>query len=249
MTSAWNPSLYEDRHSFVWKYGAELMTMLDPRPGERILDLGCGTGQLTAQIVQAGAQVVGLDHSKEMLERARENCPGAVFIQADAATFSGDGRFDAVFSNAVLHWVHDALGAARSIAAALKPGGRFVAEFGGRRNCAALLDGVAKVCERYGWRSENPWYFPAIGQYCSVLESAGLQPCEAFLIDRFTPLEGADGLRQWVRMFGEKLMADVPSATHEEFFEQLEEAVRDRLFRDGQWWMDYRRLRVKAFLY
>ena len=246
MPAGWNAQLYEDRHSFVWKYGEDLLALLDPKPGERILDVGCGTGQLTSRIVEAGADVVGLDQSAEMLERARENCPSARIILGNAASFHEEAEFDAVFSNAVLHWVHDASGAARSIAAALKPGGRFVAEFGGKGNCRALLEGISQVAGRNGWHAVNPWYFPSIAEYSAILESAGLEPREAFLIDRFTALEGDDGLRQWVRMFGQKILSEIPAGSHDEFFRQLEEAVQPVLYRDGRWWMDYRRLRVKA---
>ena len=246
MTTAWNAELYEDRHSFVWKYGAEVLSMLDPKPGERILDVGCGTGQLTAQLMEAGAEVVGLDQSAEMLERASANCPGARFLLGNAAAFQVDAQFDAVFSNAALHWVHDARGAAQSIAAVLKSGGRFVAEFGGKGNIRRLLDAVERAQSRRGRPTGNPWYFPSIAQYCEVLESARLEPVEAFLIDRLTPLEGGDGLRQWRHMFGEKLMADIPAEDREGFLHDLEQAARDGLYQDGRWWIDYRRLRVKA---
>jgi len=247
MSGAWDPRLYEQRHSFVWQLGAELLDWIEPRAGERILDLGCGTGQLTARIAESGAEVVGLDNSQEMVALARAALPNLQIILADAARFRLDQPFDAVFSNAVLHWVKEASAAACSIAAALRPGGRFVAEFGGKGNCRMLLEGLRVVAARHGYRVESPWYFPSIADYTKVLEEAGLDAADARLFDRDTQLEGIDGLRNWLRMFGQPLLAHVPAEARERFLAELETELRPRLFRGGQWFMDYRRLRVKAF--
>ena len=234
---AWDAELYEDRHSFVWKAAADLLQWLDPRPGERILDVGCGTGQLTAQIAESGASVTGLDRSPDMIARARENYPAIPFLQADASDFAVPEPFDAVFSNAVLHWVKDAAAAARCFARALKPGGRFVAEFGGKGNIAALVEAAGV---------EHPWFFPGIAEYSGVLEAAGFEVRDAQLFDRFTPLDdGPQALRDWMRMFGSSM---IPSHNPDAFFEQLENRLRPALFRDGRWHMDYRRLRVRAVL-
>src|SRR3954454_15364658 len=121
-TQSWDAGLYDDRHAFVWKHGASLVDWLAPRPGERILDLGCGTGHLTAAIAEVGAAVVGLDHSAEMLEQARRSSPALDFVQADARDFTAPDPFDAVFSNAALHWVRPPEAVARCVRAALKPG-------------------------------------------------------------------------------------------------------------------------------
>src|SRR5688572_29408085 len=138
----WDPDLYQSAHAFVWERAADLIDLLAPRPGERVLDLGCGTGQLTAQIAEGGATVLGVDRSPEMIAQARRNFPHLPFQVGDATTFSTDEPFDAVFSNATLHWVKPPAAAAARVFAALRPGGRFVAEFGGRGNvgrvCAAL---------------------------------------------------------------------------------------------------------------
>ena len=120
----WNSELYQKGHSFVWQYGKELVQLLSPRAGERILDVGCGTGQLTAEIAKTGAEVVGTDFSPDMITAARLNFPDLRFEVADATSLPFNNEFDAVFSNAVLHWVGDQLGAVHSIARSLKPGGR-----------------------------------------------------------------------------------------------------------------------------
>src|SRR2546423_15463085 len=130
----WDPGLYDGKHAFVWQYGASLVELLQPRPGERILDLGCGTGHLTAQLAAAGANVLGIDSDAAMIEQARKAYPALHFEQRDARDFHFDEPFDAVFSNAVLHWIKEPERVIVCLRRALKPGGRFVAEFGGRGN-------------------------------------------------------------------------------------------------------------------
>ncbi|MFD0776661.1 class I SAM-dependent methyltransferase, partial [Streptomonospora algeriensis] len=126
----WAPRVYDDRHSFVTRYGGDLIDELAPRPGERILDAGCGTGELAAALADAGAEVVGVDSSPEMIDRARERFPHLDLRLADLRELDVEPGFDAVLSNAVLHWIPEAPAAAASMAAALRPGGRLVAELG-----------------------------------------------------------------------------------------------------------------------
>ena len=145
MTASWDAKQYQQRHSYVFEYGQAVLDLLAAQPGERILDLGCGSGQLTAAIAGAGASVLGLDSSPEMLAEARVQYPDIEFRLGDAAEFTLESPMDAVFSNAVLHWVKNADGAAGSISRALKPGGRFVAEFGGHGNVQSILGALREV--------------------------------------------------------------------------------------------------------
>src|SRR5262249_12224499 len=139
---------------------------LAPQPGERILDVGCGTGHLTAQIAQSGASVVGLDNSPEMLTAARAAYPGLEFVQADARQFTFAEPFDAVFSNAALHWVREPQRVIRCIREALKPGGRFVAELGGKGNVQTIAHALRAAAEQLGLPlAESPWYFPGVAEY------------------------------------------------------------------------------------
>jgi trans-aconitate methyltransferase len=244
---AWDAGLYDGRHAFVWKHGASLVELLAPRPGERILDLGCGTGHLTAAIAGAGAAVAGLDPSADMLQQARAAYPWLEFVQGDARDFAFAEPLGAVFSNAVLHWVRPPEAVARRVRDALKPGGRFVAEFGGRGNVRAVVAALQAAGERLGLRLDGPhWYFPSLGEYASLLETAGLEVKSAALFDRATPLEGEDGLRGWVRMFGGSVLEAVPAGRREEFLSAVEDAARLDLCCDGGWCADYRRLRVVA---
>jgi trans-aconitate methyltransferase len=247
-TNTWDAGLYESKHAFVWQHGAQLLDLLQPRPGERILDLGCGTGQLTAQVAAAGASVLGIDLSQEMIATARRNYPDLQLDIADARRLPYQAEFDAVLSNAVLHWVLEAEDVAHSVARALKPGGRFVAEFGGRGNVQNLLGGLQRACRRVlGEEVASPWYFPSIAAYATLVEKAGLEATYAILFDRPTPLEGDTGLRHWVTMFGNPFLKRVPAERHEEFFRVLEEDLRPALCRDGTWFADYRSLRVVAW--
>jgi trans-aconitate 2-methyltransferase len=250
MTAEWNPSLYQSSHAFVWEYGRDLLQLLAPQAGERILDVGCGTGQLTAEIARSGAVVTGIDSSANMIEQARRNFPELRFELADAQSLPFRGEFDAIFSNAALHWVPDADAAAAGIARALRPGGRFVAEFGGKGNNRAVLDAAFRALEVL-WVPENlrrtPWYFPSVGEYAPILERHGLEVAFAALFDRPTRLEGgAGGLADWLSMFGARLTAPLNEERHLQFTRLVEDYARPGLFRDGHWFVDYRRLRVVA---
>ena len=229
MTNIWDAAAYDSRHSYVARLGAGLIDDLNPQPGERILDLGCGTGHLTGIIAESGAMVVGIDQSPEMIGQARQNHPQLNFELADAATYHTDQPFDAVFSNAALHWIQPPEPVVEAISSALKPGGRFVAEFGGKGNTKSILSATGR----------NPWYFPSVAEYASLLERHGLEVVRAVLFERPTPVEGENGLRDWLQMFYKPpLPLDV--------IERAEAQLRPKLFRDGVWSIDYRRLRIAA---
>ena len=235
MSTAWDAKQYQQRHSYVFQYGQAVLELLAPQKGERILDLGCGSGQLTAAIADAGAAVIGLDSSPEMLAEARAHYPAIEFRLGDAANFAIESPVDAVFSNAVLHWVKNAAGVAECIARALKPGGRFVAEFGGRGNNQSILDAIRELLGPV----ETPWYYPSIGEYASVLEQHELETRQAWLIDRPTPVEGEDGLEDWLAVFGRDLMGEAER-------KMIAQKLRPTHYKDGVWTIDYRRLRIVA---
>jgi SAM-dependent methyltransferase len=246
VSNAWDAEQYEGKHSYVWRLGAGVVDLLAPRPGERILDVGCGTGQLTAEIANQGAQVVGLDNSANMIGQARQNYPGLAFVLGDATSLRFDEPFDAVFSNAALHWVKDARAAVESISRALRPGGRFVAEFGGNGNTRSILSALRVV---WGPESDarNPWFYPSIGEYASLLEQHGLQVRHAELFDRPTPLEGENAMEDWLRMFCGSFFKGTSIEDATAKMREVVRLLRPELYRDGVWTVDYRRLRVVAF--
>lgn len=240
-------ALYESRHSFVWNYGADLVPLLDPHAGERILDLGCGTGQLTARIAESGAHVVGLDSSPEMIGQARQNYPNLEFKLADATSFSFGNAFDAVFSNAALHWIREPESVIRRVASCLRQEGRFVAEFGGKRNVGRFVAAAKSALEQRGYAYENSWYFPSIGEYATLLERNGFEVTAAWHFDRRTKLDdGVDAMRDWIQMFGFGALGSAPKSEWRGIVSQIEDILRPDLCIDGQWYMDYVRIRVQA---
>lgn len=247
MVNEWDTKTYDEGHSFVYEYGEEVVDLLDPQTGERVLDLGCGTGHLTARISKSGANAVGLDVSKEMVREAREAYPECEFIHEDARDFSFDEPFDAVFSNAALHWIPEQDAVLGSVRDALRPGGRFVAELGGTGNVSAIINAVREEAADQGYVVESPWYFPSLGEYATKLESHGFETRYGTLFDRPTELDnGADGLAEWISMFGDSLLSAVPKEKQSAVIAGVEDRLRDEQFRDETWVADYRRLRVVA---
>ena len=242
-----DPKRYQAKHHYVIAAGAYLVEILAAQAGERILDLGCGTGQLSAQIAGAGAEVVGIDLSAEMIEAAREQFPSLSFAVGDARDFSFAEPFDAVFSNAALHWVKPPEAVLGCIAACLGPGGRFVAELGGARNVGTIRQGLIGQLAARGFYPPSPWYFPSLGEYAQLVEQAGLRVAYASHFPRPTPLAGESGLRDWMEMFAETLTEDVPLLMRQELWDAVEDAVRPALYSDGIWYADYWRLRVVAY--
>jgi trans-aconitate methyltransferase len=247
--SHWNAGLYDDKHSFVWKMAAGLLDLLEAKARERILDLGCGTGHLTEQIASSGAKVVGVDLSSDMIRQAKEKYPALQFEVMDAREIAFAEPFDAVFSNATLHWIKEPEKVIARIAAVLRPRGRFVAEFGGKGNVEALMTAVEQAWRKVGVSGPTPapWYYPSIAEYAGLLEKQRLEVTYAILFDRPTPLEdGERGLRNWLNMFGGSFLGQLSADQRKATLAAIEQEARSALWRDGQWVMDYRRLRIIA---
>jgi trans-aconitate methyltransferase len=256
IAQAWNPSHYDQAGAFVPKLGADLLDLVAPKPGERVLDLGSGTGDLAAQLAARGAIVTGVDASTEMVNEARRKHSATAnvsFDVADGQALSYDQAFDAVFSNATLHWMPRADAVAEGVARALRPGGRFVAEFGGARCVQTVRDALRdELSERgisghgaQGVGGAPPWYFPTLPQYAQVLEQAGLWVRTALWFERPTQLEGSRGLENWLELFCLPLLRAL-GEQRAAVVEGVEDRCRAALFHDGAWWLDYTRLRVVA---
>lgn len=248
--TAWNAQLYDQKHAFVAEYGKSLIEWLEPKPGERILDLGCGTGHLAHEIAQAGCEIIGLDASAEMVERARSTFPELHFEIGDATDFYFEAPFDAVFSNATLHWVLDYRAAIASMYCHLKPGGRLVLEMGGAGNIERIIRQLRTELQSRGYKAQSGlllWFFPSIGTYTNALEAAGFQVKIAQHYDRPTQLQSsAHGVEEWLRMFASAFFEGVPEGEAAEIRKQVQAAVRPHLFQEGHWYADYKRLRVMA---
>ncbi|HWO01171.1 MAG TPA: methyltransferase domain-containing protein [Blastocatellia bacterium] len=246
----WNTTLYDGKHSFVWRYGEEVIELLAPQAGERILDLGCGTAHLTSRIAASGASVVGLDQSPAMIETARKNYPELQLVEGDATRLGFKAEFDAVFSNATIHWIKDQGALAAAIFQALKPGGRFVAEFGGKGNLRAVRDALKRAMSSIGHPVTNGGlerYYPSIGEHATLLEGNGFRVTQAWHFDRPTKLEnGERGLGGWLETFADNVLEALTPDERNKVILDVESQLRSSLFRDGSWFADYRRIRIVA---
>ncbi|MBP0017616.1 MAG: methyltransferase domain-containing protein [Cyanobacteria bacterium SBLK] len=248
--NVWNANLYDREHDFVARYGKDVIELLTPKDRERILDLGCGTGHLTRAIAEMGAEVLGIDRAKTMIEEARKNYPQLHFEVMDGENLTFSQQFDAVFSNAALHWMKNAESVIAGVWRMLKYKGRFVAEFGGKGNVETIVREIENALDRAGYPDNialNPWYFPSIGEYANLLEKQGFEVRSAMLFDRLTPLKDTEtGLQNWLRMFANPFFKDIPEEKVLEILSAIERESRDRLYIENTWFADYRRLRVVA---
>lgn len=243
-TSHWSPTDYAHNAAFVPALGAPALALLDPQPGEAILDLGCGDGVLTEVILATGATVIGIDASDAMVVAAKERGIHAAVV--DAQTLAFNGRFDAVFSNAALHWMLDQDAVAEGVFRALKPGGRFVGELGGEGNLATLRGGLrAELSERgYTLPPADPQWYPGIAAFRAVYERAGFSDIQAEILPRETDLP--HDVAAWIKTFRTGLMdsAGVPTAEQADIAAAVEARLAPLLQRaDGSWFADYIRLR------
>jgi trans-aconitate methyltransferase len=244
----WNSSRYDKNARFVSDLGEPLVDLLSPQPGERILDLACGDGVLTEKIIARGAEVVGVDGSSDMVSAARKR--GIDARLADAYQLDFAPEFDAVFSNAALHWMKcDPDAVIQGVRRALKPNGRFVAEMGGHGNVAAITVALCATIEKYGMNGEAmiPWYFPSADEYRERLNRAGFRTEYIELIPRPTPLP--TGMRGWLETFVIPFTNSLPQESRANFLDEVTERLRPVL-RDaaGHWTADYVRLRFQARL-
>jgi SAM-dependent methyltransferase len=246
----WDAAVYDRKHSFVWKYGLEVVGLLEPKPGEKILDLGCGTGHLTKKIADSGAQVVGIDNSQAMIDSARKNYPGIRFELKDGTDFEFPNSFDAVFTNAAFHWMKKPARVAECVWRSLETGGRFVGEFGGKNNIRTLHGAICESLESAGYQVDPEAayrYYPTIGEHATLLEQAGFCVTYAAYFDRPTPLDGGDmGLRSWLEMFATGLMSEAPAEARDDLYRDIESRLRPRLYSEETWYADYRRIRFAA---
>lgn len=246
-TQHWDPQRYAHNARFVADLGMPVLELLNPRPGERILDLGCGDGALTEKLRALGCEVLGVDASPEQVA-------AAVARGLDARVMSGrelnfNQNFDAVFSNAALHWMGEPGVVVRGVRRALRPGGRFVAECGGEGNIASIVSALEAVLPAHGVDplARNPWYFATADAYRRVLNETGFLILSIERIPRPTPLP--TGIRGWLETFGSAFLGGLDAAVQETIIQQVEARLQPLLCDEkGNWTADYVRLRFAAQL-
>lgn len=246
-SQSWSAASYAANAHFVPALGQPVLDLLQPQPGERILDLGCGDGVLTEKLVALGAKVVGIDNSPEMIAAARRRGIDARMMDARSLTF--ENEFDAVFSNAALHWVKDdpdlpIIGAFRALVA----GGRFVGELGGHGCVSTIAVALMVTLERRGIpdaASWIPWYFPTVDEYETRLRRAGFVPQSVQLIPRPTPLP--TGMRGWLETFANPFCTTLAQNERDDFLDEVTSLLKPVLCdSQGRWTADYMRLRFAA---
>lgn len=243
----WDPQTYSQHARFVSDLGERLLDLLGPRSGEQILDLGCGDGALTEKIAALGAWVVGIDASAAQLGATRGRGIEAVAMDGQRLCFHR--VFDAVFSNAALHWMKQPESVVAGVAECLKSGGRFVGEFGGRGNVETVRSALHAGLRHRGidpWMVD-PWYYPGPDEYAALLARFGFTTDYIELIPRPTPLPG--DVLAWLDMFAQPFSKAIDADGRPEFFAEVRSALEPNLRRpDGVWIVDYVRLRFKARL-
>ena len=245
----WDTKLYNTTGSFVTNYGNDVVKLLTPQANETILDLGCGTAKLTNDIASVANKVYGFDYSQNMIDDAREKYSHINFQVGDAQKELDypAKSFDAVFSNAALHWMFDAENVIKNVNKVLKKDGRFVFEMGGKGNLSHILTTMDSLSDKYNLKDfhlEN--FYPSISEYTTLLEQNGFEVRYAQLIYRPTLLEGEQGLRNWITAFRTNILNQLGD-NKEKFLNDVEKLTKEKLYKNGNWYADYVRLRVIAY--
>ena len=244
-TTSWNPESYAKNARFVSDLGEPLLRLLDPQPSETILDLGCGDGALTEKIISVGCTVYGCDSSLAQIRAARER--GVKSFVMDGQRFALKRCVDAVFTNAALHWMKDAEKVVQGVASTLKPGGRFVGEFGGEGNVETIRQALHAQLSKHGidpW-SVDPWYYATPPDYTQILNRYGFTVTYIELIPRPTKLPG--DIRDWLEVFAQPFTKSVAESERAKFLSEVRRKLQPTLHTpEGSWYADYVRLRFKA---
>ncbi len=243
-TNDWNANNYNKHADFVSILAAPVVKLLNPKKDEKILDLGCGDGTLAIDMEKVGAKIVAVDLSEDMVKKTNEKGIEAYVMSATKLIFQNE--FDAVFSNAVLHWVKEPEIAIEKIYNSLKKDGRFIAEFGGYENIKHLIDAMQIVFDmhpEYG-EFDNPWYFPTQEEYKQLLQNCGFEVTYIEIIPRPTKI---DDISNWLNIFANGIVSHLTSEQQNNFNNEVREILKPIIYsqKDG-WVVDYVRLRLRA---
>ncbi len=243
----WNSKLYDNAQAYVSEYGKDLLSFVPNNKDQKILDLGCGTGDLTNILHCSFENIIGIDSSAEMIAEARKKYPDVKFEVADGATMAYNEEFDVVFSNAVFHWIKAQTELHNGIYNSLKRDGLLVCEFGAKGNIAKISDAFNAALKEFGKEYVSPYYFPSDEAHSMLIESCGFEIEKLYSYDRPTPLPNGElGLRQWVSQFFSSDLLLFNKYQQERILQSVESMLQETMFIDGTWVADYRRLRVIA---
>ncbi len=245
----WNATLYDNKHSFVAKYGEDVLGWLAPQSGEHILDVGCGTGTLTEKISAYGAIVTGIDASPEMIARAKQSYNKIKFFVKDATDFSFDKKFDAVFSNAAFHWIKNQQKVLQCIYDCLETGGRLVDEMGAKHNVESIHSAVKNALTGKGFEAganTEVNYFSSAAEQAVMLEKTGFTISSITRFERPTELIGDDGMKNWIIQFCHAFFKIIPAEEADTIINKAVAILKETNYENGKWYADYIRLRVKA---
>ena len=246
MNIKWDSNGYTDNFQFVQKYGEGVIDLLTVPKGSFVVDLGCGNGALTEKLVERGYRTLGVDASPQMLEKAKALHPELDFRLEDACKFRLAEKADAIFSNAVFHWIDDHDTLVKNISDNLKSGGEFVFEFGGKGCAETVHNAMEQAFSSLGLKYKNCFNFRSIGEFAPLLEKHGFSVKYAVLYDRPTEQVGENGLENWINMFLGSAFDGINEETKAEIIEKVVEICRPKLYTDGKWFIDYVRLQMKA---
>ncbi len=245
--SEWNAVLYDSKHDFVAEYGKRLLEFVPKNKHQSILDLGCGTGTLTSQLVNYADTIVGVDSSENMIEMAQKQYADIKFIVCDALALPFEKQFDVVFSNAVFHWIADHNVLLKQIHKVLKPDGLLVCEFGANGNIATIEHAFMNVCRDLGYEYIPKFNFPTSEHFAELLKMNNFVIEKIYDYDRPTPLkDGERGLANWMRQFFASDLETMTEMMQDEIIRRVENLTKESLWNGREWVADYRRLRAIA---
>lgn len=246
MNIDWNAEDYHKNFAFVYEYGEALLNLFILPKGSFIADVGCGSAVLTKKLKEAGYSVCGIDASREMTGLAKRNAPDIPFMCADATDFLLDRPADGLFSNAVFHWIDDTDKLVKNLARNLRAGGELVCEFGGKGCAESVHSALEEIFAERGLKYRRTFNFLSIGEFAPVLEKHGLVPVYCTLFPRPTRQSGEEGLKNWILTFLKEPFEAIADDVRGEIIAEAEKRLRAKLYKDGEWFVDYVRIRVKA---
>lgn len=245
----WDAGLYDKKHDFVSEYGKGLLEFVPANKNQSILDLGCGTGTLTAQLSDFAGAIIGVDSSASMIAKAKEQYPNIKFMVCDALALPFEKKFDVVFSNAVFHWIADHNTLLKQVHKVLKPNGLLVCEFGANGNIETIENAFIDACREFEYEYKPRFNFPTSEHFADLLEQNDFVIDKVYDYARPTPLKDNDrGLANWMRQFFAFDLEMMPEKVQNEIIKKVEYSTKESLWNGNEWIADYRRLRAIAHI-